>query len=152
LAQQSAQPNALAELLLDIARANSPLRVATDQLGNFQRVVNKPAIPANQAVAVGDAVGVALGYGIGKALGTLASKYGPAVAEIFAQRAAEKTLPEMTATFRPATFEEYIGSVEDFGNGANQELAQESYQLYQAQNWVALEHLFTKNKGRVVSM
>lgn len=46
LAQHSTHPNTLAELLLDIARANSPLQVATDPQGNFQRVVNKPVLRA----------------------------------------------------------------------------------------------------------
>ena len=43
--------------------------------------------PANQAVVVGDLVGLALGYGIGKAIGAAVSKFGPAVVEAFAQRA-----------------------------------------------------------------
>ena len=39
--------------------------------------------PANQAVVVGDLVGLALGYGIGKAIGAAVSKFGPAVVEAF---------------------------------------------------------------------
>lgn len=46
LAQQQREPNELAELLLDIARANSPLHLATDAQGNFQRVVNKATLRA----------------------------------------------------------------------------------------------------------
>jgi hypothetical protein len=44
LAQQVTQPNALAELLQDIARANSPLQIATDEQGNFLRIENKTAL------------------------------------------------------------------------------------------------------------
>lgn len=51
--------------------------------------------PVNRAVVVGDVVGVAIGYGIGKGLGALASKYGPQVAELFAQRAAQKALKDI---------------------------------------------------------
>ena len=46
--------------------------------------------PANQAVVVGDVVGLALGYGAGKAIGAAVSKFGPAVVEAFAQRAAQE--------------------------------------------------------------
>lgn len=46
LEQRSTQPNLLAELLLDIARINSPLQVATDQQGNFLRVTNKSTLLA----------------------------------------------------------------------------------------------------------
>jgi len=46
--------------------------------------------PANRAVVVGDGVGLALGCGAGKVLGAAVSKFGPQVAEIFAQRAAQK--------------------------------------------------------------
>jgi hypothetical protein len=46
LEQRLHEPNALAELLLDIARANSPLHIETDTQGNFLRVVNKPALRA----------------------------------------------------------------------------------------------------------
>ena len=51
--------------------------------------------PANQAVVVGDLVGLALGYGAGKAIGAAVSKFGPAVVEAFAQRAAKEALPEV---------------------------------------------------------
>jgi hypothetical protein len=46
LEQRLHEPNALAELLLDIARANSPLHIETDTQGNFLRVVNKPTLRA----------------------------------------------------------------------------------------------------------
>ena len=101
--------------------------------------------PANQAVVVGDLVGLALGYGIGKAIGAAVSKFGPAVVEAFAQRAAKEVLPDLVETFQQATFEEYVGSVKDFANGANEELAQQSYQLYKAQNWAELEAMFNKH-------
>ena len=45
--------------------------------------------PANQAVVVGDLVGLALGYGAGKVIGAAVSKFGPAVVEAFTQRAAQ---------------------------------------------------------------
>ena len=51
--------------------------------------------PANQAVVVGDLVGLALGYGAGKVIGAAVSKFGPAVVEAFAQRAAKEALPEV---------------------------------------------------------
>ena len=46
LEQRLHEPNALAELLLDIARANSPLHIETDAQGNFLRVTNKPTLRA----------------------------------------------------------------------------------------------------------
>jgi len=110
--------------------------------------------PANQAVVVGDVVGLALGYGLGKALGALASKYGPAVAEAFAQRAGreasedatQQLTQEVAQVFRPATFDEFAGTVSEFRNGANQELAQQSYKLYQEQKWGELESLFNEHR------
>lgn len=110
--------------------------------------------PANRAVVVGDVVGLAIGYGAGKALGALASKYGPAVAEAFAQRAGreasedvtQKLTQEAAQVFRPATFDEFAGTVGEFRNGANQELAQKSYKLYQEQKWAELENLFNEHK------
>ena len=50
--------------------------------------------PANKAVVVGDALGLALGYGIGKVMGAAVSKFGPTVAEMFAQCAAQKAALE----------------------------------------------------------
>ena len=50
--------------------------------------------PANRAVVVGDALGLALGYGAGKVIGAAVSKFGPTVAEMFAQRAAQKALQD----------------------------------------------------------
>jgi len=51
--------------------------------------------PANQAVVVGDAIGLALGYGAGKLVGAAVSKYGPAVAGLFARRAAQRAAEEL---------------------------------------------------------
>jgi hypothetical protein len=109
---------------------------------------------ANRAVVVGDVVGLAIGYGAGKALCASASKYGPAVAEAFAQRAGreasedvtQKLTQEAAQVFRPATFDEFAGTVGEFRNGANQELAQKSYKLYQEQKWTELEDLFNEHK------
>lgn len=50
--------------------------------------------PANQAVVVGDLVALALGHGAGKLIGAAVSKFGPEVAEVFAQRAAQKAAQE----------------------------------------------------------
>ena len=62
--------------------------------------------PANQAVVVGDLVGLALGYGAGKVIGAAVSKFGPEVAEIFARRAAQKALQEVD----PATVYHFKGN------------------------------------------
>ena len=50
--------------------------------------------PANKAVVVGDALGLAIGCGAGKLVGAAVSKFGPTVAEMFAQRAAAKALQD----------------------------------------------------------
>ena len=90
--------------------------------------------PANQAVVVGDLVGLALGYGIGKAIGAAVSKFGPAVVEAFSQRAAQK-----------ASFVDFIESVRQFKGGAQPELARTSYELYLAGKWNELESLFERH-------
>jgi hypothetical protein len=76
-------------------------------------------------------------------LAASASKYGPAVAEAFAQRAGreasedvtQKLTQEAAQVFRPATFDEFAGTVGEFRNGANQE-----------QKWTELEDLFNEHK------
>ena len=99
--------------------------------------------PANRAVVVGD---LAIGYGIGKAIGAAVSKFGPTVAEMFAQRAAQKAAMEAVEMFRPATFEEFCGTVSKFENSANEKLARQSYKLYEEKNWQELETVFNENQ------
>jgi hypothetical protein len=94
--------------------------------------------PANEAVVVGDVVGLALGYGIGKGLSALASKYGPVVASTFAQQLAKRAGTK-------ASFAEFIETVEQFKGGACPELAREAHDLYMQGKWQELETLFDRN-------
>ncbi|RZJ57627.1 MAG: DUF4237 domain-containing protein, partial [Hymenobacter sp.] len=94
--------------------------------------------PANQAVVVGDAVGLALGYGIGKAIGAGVSKFGPEVAELFAQQMAKRAGVK-------APFVDFIESVEQFKGGARPELARQAHDLYMEGRWKELETLFDRN-------
>ena len=68
--------------------------------------------PANRAVVVGDALGLAIGYGAGKLIGAAVSKFGPTVAEMFAQRAAQKALQDADpATVYHFKGDDYVASV-----------------------------------------
>ena len=75
--------------------------------------------PANQAVVVGDAVGIVLGYAAGKAVGAGVSKYGPAVMEAFARRAAQRAAQEADpATVYHFKSDAYVQSLLDEINPA----------------------------------
>lgn len=54
--------------------------------------------------------------------------------------------PEVAEVFRPATLTEFCSTVPEFKESANEELAQQSYELYEAKNWQALETVFKENQ------
>ena len=94
--------------------------------------------PANRAVVVGDVVGLAVGYGIGKVIGATVSKFGPEVAEVFAQQMAKRARVK-------ASYVDFIESVAQFKGGARPELARHAHDLYERGKWQELETFFERN-------